>query len=586
VGALPPTKGTKHASGVPEVPLKRLLPWSRDNRFLTDLIAGVVDTQGQFRGLVLRDIDLTAVKHFLQLSRTRIPETLSSEFRGLSEVVDEGYPIIIVTRGAYGRMLDPKDGPARNSARERVWELVRAVRQEMPRMNITCVDAPAHATTAEIARCSEPPLNQYRELAYYDGVWYAPEATPADEYLKWASSNPRKPLVHAAVRNFLDAKPGGGFKYDSKEFGWVPRDFSSYYSICWKPVHTEAGYSPAPVDAKRLAYDASKPLWESDPTAVANYPAGSQKANAALVQHKPDEPKEVLREVREVFTTATDAVDAAAAVRTIVDAHLGNNDFDAALRAAREARNELKTKRRQPEAEAMTLVSLALAMKASGSLSDAVGALREACAQFRSVNKKAQEATALKEMAAILKDQQDYIASRQVLDNMLSLAEDDLPLQVQGLLLSTRLNLEAGASWESVETVANQAVDVAEKASDVHAIAVAKCLMSQGLVSCGRAGEALKLVKEAESVLRGEHEVGEPLAEVHLCAAQVSLALDYQHSALWSAKQALVAASASNNDAIRKHASQIITRIQSGSGKAVNIGPPTTPAGVVTLQIF
>lgn len=662
----------------------------------------------------MKDANLMSVMRFLQLSHTCLPETMSSEFRGIRQASEEGYPIIVVTRGAYGRLLDPKEGPSRNDARDKVWELVRKAREDNARMNITCVDVPAHATTEEIARCAEPPLDKYRELAYYDGVWYAPTAVDAGAHLKWLNSNPRKPLVHAGVRNILDTenakKRDSKFPFDRKNFAWWTPDTSGYYMVSWKPVHTDAEHAPAPVDPERLAFDATKPLGEPEPVGVVEAAAESRMANATLIQDavscewerlgsempkllgtakatallhlidmhvheqaqhgrsctkaaagsaishlrklfqdgedeagelealralakvslasvdptkgraavadlrqlcktggdsqgevdaerllvesligkgKLDEAVEAAQKLRTAFGSKADAVGSAAAAGLLVDALLAKKDHDAALQVANEAHADVKNKG-SPEAEATTLKAQARVHGAMGHHPATLDSLREACTLYRNAGKKAQQAEALQEMVQMLLGQKDYESCHQVVDSMLSLGQQDPGIHGQALLMYAKVNLMAGSSLESVEEAATQAARECEQAGDFKATATAKILKAQALFAAGQLKEALAAAKDAESLLRREHVVSAPLAEVHLACARVSLGLDHQHSALWSAKQALVAASHSKDTATAEAASGIITQLQGEGGKDVNIGAPVPsvpPRSAASLQI-
>jgi hypothetical protein len=247
-GYVAPTKN------FPEAPLKRLYPWSLDNKFGTDIIAGKVESgNGAFKGLILKDAQLCVLKRYLQLAPSYLPESMPSEM----QAINDGYPTIVLTRGVYGRELDTSAGPLRNKATEEIWELVRKARQDNPRMMITCIDVPASTTTAEIAKAFEAPLNAYKELAYYDGIWYTPDVKSAANIVKHAKENPRKSLYESRK-----AKPaaGGSSTFNRKAFEWVKNDLEdSLWTLVWKPVFTDPDYVPPAVNIERLTMDATAP---------------------------------------------------------------------------------------------------------------------------------------------------------------------------------------------------------------------------------------------------------------------------------------------------------------------------------------
>ena len=163
----------------------------------------------------------------------------------------DGYPTVVLTRGVYGRELDPHDGPLRNSAQEAIWETVRKARSDNPRMRITCVDVPASATTAEVAKCLEPPLDAYQELAYYDGVWYTPDVQSASKAVKAAKEFPRKTLYQSARARQGAGRPGAPdqVSFNRKPFGWVKDELEDQlWELVWKPVLTDAANVPPSVD--------------------------------------------------------------------------------------------------------------------------------------------------------------------------------------------------------------------------------------------------------------------------------------------------------------------------------------------------
>jgi len=260
------------SNNFPEPPLKRVYPWSLDNKYGTDIIAGKVESgSGAFKGLIIKDAQLQTLKRYLQLAATHLPESMPPEAKAMAE----GYPTIILTRGVYGRELDITSGPLRNSAQSEIWEVARKARMDHPRMSITCIDVPCSATTAEVCKCFEPPLDQYRELAYYDGTWFTPQAENAANVVRHAKEFPRKTIYQKSPPQ---SAAGEIFK-NRKAFEWHKTDLEdSLWTLVWKAVHTNPAYVPPPVESSRLTVDATKA------SIAPSRPAAPQKVSVAAVR--------------------------------------------------------------------------------------------------------------------------------------------------------------------------------------------------------------------------------------------------------------------------------------------------------------
>mmetsp|Transcript_109297 Transcript_109297/g.308407 ORF Transcript_109297/g.308407 Transcript_109297/m.308407 type:complete len:710 (-) Transcript_109297:110-2239(-) len=443
------------ANNFPEPPLKRLYPWSLDNRYGTDIIAGKVESDGAFKGLVLKDAQLHVLQQYLQVAHTHMPENLPTNLQDVAQALQDGYPTLVLTRGVYGRELDVSPGPIRNKAQAEIWELVRKARQEKPRMRITCIDVPAGASTAEVAKCLEPPLNAYQELAYYDGTWFTPDVKSAAKVLKLARENPRKPLHHKPAPS-----RAGNVDFNSKRFDWVKDELEDQlWSLYWKPVHTEEKYVPPPVDPSRLAVDA----YDVKPNSVAegnrNKLLGSAAVGPAAVHAVVDrESRRLMQEVPKNSAGSREGAAARlleAAGRFISEQELlGRADpTNAALWAAERAA-ELLAEVGDSAQEALALLAVAKAHAAQGNVPAGVEATSQVQARYQALGDARGEAAAIMAMAeALLAASEPEEALKMVSDRFKLLdAAGDLEDQSAMVDVVVRCSLAAGRPEAAQDT--------------------------------------------------------------------------------------------------------------------------------------
>eukprot|EP00971_Amphidinium_carterae_P206800 4103301-Amphidinium_carterae.1 len=79
---MPPRRGGGNAAqGLPEPPVRRMVPFSRNGANTTDIVAGRFDDKGQFQGMVLSEVNLGALQRFFSLGAVHLPK----ELRGLAD---------------------------------------------------------------------------------------------------------------------------------------------------------------------------------------------------------------------------------------------------------------------------------------------------------------------------------------------------------------------------------------------------------------------------------------------------------------------------------------------------------------------
>lgn len=208
-------------------PLRRSFPWKQDGSGQCDLIAGGVDESGIFKGIYVSGVHIMALMRTFQLSKAFLPVDLPTPLATLGQSLRDGIPLILVTRGCFGRALDFGAGPDRNNIQQAVWDKARAFRAEMPQVLITCIDVPNHVGSDVIQACLAAPLNEYRELMYQDGTWYTPALEDTKAISKWQAENQREA-----------PEKKGGVTFARKKFGWISEEHSygNSYVVGWKPV--------------------------------------------------------------------------------------------------------------------------------------------------------------------------------------------------------------------------------------------------------------------------------------------------------------------------------------------------------------
>merc|ERR1719436_1466691 len=170
-------------------PLKRMMPWQQDGSGQCDIIAGGVDESGFFKGVYVSGVHMCALLRTFQLSKVFMPVDMPAPLAALGQSLQDGIPLVVVTRGCFGREKDYGSGPVRNDVRKTIWETVRNMRAEMPQVLISCIDLPIDCGAEVVQACLEPPLNQYRELMYHEGTWYTPSVVNAQSLARWRAEN-------------------------------------------------------------------------------------------------------------------------------------------------------------------------------------------------------------------------------------------------------------------------------------------------------------------------------------------------------------------------------------------------------------
>jgi hypothetical protein len=237
----------------PDPPGRRLSPWTNENASGTDIVIGSVDEKGFFQGLMLTEVHMQALLRFFKMAQTYMPRDAPPQLEGLAASMKDGMATVVVTRGPYGRECDEGVGPARNSARPEIWKAIQDARIFNPTLNITCVDVPANITGAQLAKVLVAPLDSYRELAFYDGIWYAPEVetnkTMAKALTEYNTFNKEQPLWHTRVA--ARTQKISMHMFNRKSFTW--RDNTEpMYLKSWKQVYTDEDYvKPDPVTILR-----------------------------------------------------------------------------------------------------------------------------------------------------------------------------------------------------------------------------------------------------------------------------------------------------------------------------------------------
>ncbi|CAK9015063.1 unnamed protein product [Durusdinium trenchii] len=240
--------------GLAPPPLKRIQPWLEDGSGQCDIVAGGVDATGVFKGIYVSGVHLTALLRTFQLSKTFLPVEMPTPVQTLGQSLQDGIPLVIITRGCFGREMDIGSGPARNNIQKAVWEAARNMRADMPQVLVSCIDIPVDASPEVVNACLQPPSNNFRELMYHvseldgcednedlerqmlqfasfevfgllkDGTWYTPAVYNASKLAQWVSNNPR------------EIKPKEGPSFSRKKFEWNNKAYDNMFMLGWKSV--------------------------------------------------------------------------------------------------------------------------------------------------------------------------------------------------------------------------------------------------------------------------------------------------------------------------------------------------------------
>eukprot|EP00421_Protoceratium_reticulatum_P051272 CAMPEP_0168440980 /NCGR_PEP_ID=MMETSP0228-20121227/43251_1 /TAXON_ID=133427 /ORGANISM="Protoceratium reticulatum, Strain CCCM 535 (=CCMP 1889)" /LENGTH=740 /DNA_ID=CAMNT_0008455285 /DNA_START=26 /DNA_END=2245 /DNA_ORIENTATION=- len=371
-------------------PLARRHPWQQDGSANCDVIAGGVDETGVFKGIYVSGVHLMALMRTFQLSRVFMPCDVPTPVAALGQSLQDGVPIIIVTRNCFGRELDYGPGPARNDVQKTIWQSARDMRAEMPQVLITTIDVPINLNSDMLQACLEPPLNEYRELMYHQGTWYTPQVQNAQHLAKWANENQRP------ISKEVASKTGrSGFTlFNRKKFDWQDASiqFQNVWVLGWRAVLEVQGPPEVPRRTDlRFTPDAPKPgakpvAWGPSVAEVAldralakareeGDAAALPRAAAAFAEKAEPRETEALQkalgacdEASERFTAESKPTEAFEAVQRKVKILIGSNRLDEALAAATAAREAAA----EPTIEASALQLVVDCLQGLGDLDKAV----------------------------------------------------------------------------------------------------------------------------------------------------------------------------------------------------------------------
>jgi len=216
--------GSSVRGGLAPPPLRRMQPWHQDGSTQCDIVAGGVDSSGVFKGVYVSGVHLAALLRTFQLSKVFLPVEMPTPVQALGQSLQDGIPLVIVTRGCFGRAMDYGIGPTRNEIQQAVWDAARKMRADMPQVLITCIDLPIDAGPEVVNACLQSPLNEYRELMFHDGTWYTPAVYNAAKLGQFMANNERNP------------PKGGGLHFARKKFEWNAVQYQGMYMMGWKSV--------------------------------------------------------------------------------------------------------------------------------------------------------------------------------------------------------------------------------------------------------------------------------------------------------------------------------------------------------------
>lgn len=396
-------------------PLKRMYPWLQDGSGQCDIIAGGVDETGIFKGVYVSGVHLAALLRTFALSKVFMPVDTPTPVASLGQSLADGIPIVIVTRGCFGRELDYGPGPVRNDIQRAVWQACRDMRAEMPQVLITCIDLPINLGSDMIEACLEPPLNEYRELMYQEGTWFTPQITQAASLGKWIGENKREP----------SQKKGAGPHFQRKKFDWADpqRLYGHMFAMSWRPV-LQVMQPPEVPRRMDLSFVNREKL---QPGAVKATPSGAEATflkilakaresgdaaeilaavDAYLLRAAPGEKTTLteaiaacqefgnmgkvveikllmadiegaMKTARDLKASAADPKAEVAALKLILDCHYERGDLDEALKDAMAGKDSV-VPQNDPEATSTAWKLLVEAQLAKGEVDDAVAAASSA----------------------------------------------------------------------------------------------------------------------------------------------------------------------------------------------------------------
>lgn len=346
-------------------------PWVQDGSAQCDILAGGVDESGLFKGIYVSGVHLMALLRTFQLSKVFMPCDVPTPVGAIGQSLQDGVPIIIVTRGCFGRTMDYGPGPVRNDVQKTIWQTARDMRGEMPQIYITCIDIPINLSSDVLQDLTQEPLNEYRELMYQDGTWYTPHVVNAAPLGKWMMENPR-----AAKTTVSKGKLSKGeVTFQRKKFDWqdTTRHYANMWIMSWRPV-MEA--RPAPETTRR--------------TDLVFYP-GAIKTESQPVKLAPSAPA---AKFAKGLAAAREAGDAQAMLDA-ADAYLGKaalketESLEEATKACDEAGDIFKAKSQAKEAFSASKLKFRV-LVSMGKADEAMTVAKEAFSSASSASLKAE----------------------------------------------------------------------------------------------------------------------------------------------------------------------------------------------------
>eukprot|EP00747_Dinoflagellata_sp_TGD_P142453 gnl/TRDRNA2_/TRDRNA2_176243_c0_seq1.p1 gnl/TRDRNA2_/TRDRNA2_176243_c0~~gnl/TRDRNA2_/TRDRNA2_176243_c0_seq1.p1 ORF type:complete len:414 (-),score=111.71 gnl/TRDRNA2_/TRDRNA2_176243_c0_seq1:104-1345(-) len=298
--------------------LKRLSPWV--NNVNGDIIAGTVDANGNLQGTAVTDTSLMTILRYFQLSASThpkpIPSRLPPDQAGIGQALSEGCPVVIVTRGFPGRGEEVEPKSNANEAVKQIWHMCRFIRSEMPGVHITTVDVPAYAPTELVSKVLQPPLSDFRELAYFGDSWYVPDVVSAP----WLAKALREEEAKKKKRPEAGDNDPKIVKFDRKAFTWnnIDKGDDKYFKITWRMVAQDPIAPPAVAKGPALADTGYKP---------------AEKKATEIVAKTEKPPPAATAEEEAKSTGASDADKLISDATSAID----SKDYDAAKKAASEA---------------------------------------------------------------------------------------------------------------------------------------------------------------------------------------------------------------------------------------------------------
>jgi len=514
------TRGGDAGFSFPDLPARRLHPWTRDNHNCNDIFAGTFDASGKFDGIVISNASMAVLTRYFQLGMSALPRTVPPEVSGLGTQMSEGYPTIVLTRGTYGRDMDVIPGPARNSNQAELWGKIRRVRTEMPSLHITCIDIPASATMPQVGACLQPPLSDYRELAFYDGTWYTPDLV----------SNPYLGKQVRDVTNLSQKRreevAAKTVQFQRKAFPWrTVEPEHDLFELRWKAVQTDKGFVRPVMPAVAEPKPKLRPLEASVDTAklVKQLPDKTDDRAADMLslaqfllkrkELSDDGQREALaaaKEALELIRASDDKPREVEALKVLIAVHFNMDDQVSSLALATELR-ELCRSREDGKGELEAVQLVVRAHFARNEPDEALESAGDAVARFRSVDDSKLEAGAVGILVDALLREDKF---EQALAGATDAAErfkstEDKDSEASMWLLISSVHAKKALFTDMVGAL-KEAQTLYSASGDHKAEATTLERLSTGLLDMGSVAEALQAARDGVAVASS---AGEKLLE-------------------------------------------------------------------------